>query len=410
MSTLKVNKIRDTAGSADSITLDPNGGAVIAGVTTISTAKITTARVTTGITSTSLQVGAAVTITESGIEASGIGITCANINGNQISGRRNIIINGAMQISQRATSVTVTNSVRGYQTLDRFEYNIHGTITHEMTMAQSSESPDGFSNSVKFSTTTADASLTDTQAHYLTTEIEGQDLQQLAYGTSSAKSFTLSFYVKGTVTGTYVVWFYAPDTGKALRKTYTISSANTWERKTMTIAGDTSSAIANDNGSGLMVRWILGTGPDYSSGSASTTWSTDGLTNTNRYVGQTANVAATTSDNWALTGVQLEVGSQATAFEHRSVGEELALCQRYFWKDPDDTGFGYYATRYGSGASFCVISLPVSMRAQPTATGTLGGGGSLTSTTTARDRIQFYSNNDTATYINQTSVSAEAEL
>ena len=277
-------------------------------------------------------------------------------------------------------------------------------------MAQSSESPDGFPNSLKFSTTTADASLTTTQSHYLTTEIEGQDRQQLAYGTSSAKSFTLSFYVKGTITGTYVVWFYSPDTGKALRKTYTISSANTWERKTMTVAGDTATAIANDNGSGLMIRWILGAGPDYSSGSASTTWSTDGLTNTNRYVGQTANVAATTSDNWAITGVQMELGSQATAFEHRSVGEELALCQRYFWKDPDDTGFGYYATRYSSSGSFCVVSLPVSMRAQPTATGTLGGGGNLTSTTTARDRIQFYSNNDTATYINQTSVSASAEL
>ena len=154
-----------------------------------------------------------------------------------------------MQVAQRATSVTVTNSVKGFQTLDRFEYNIHGTTTHEMTMAQSSESPDGFSSSLKFSTTTADASLTDTQAHYLTTEIEAQDLQQLAYGTSSAKPFTLSFYVKGTITGTYVVWFYSSDLAKGLTKTYTISSANTWERKTITVAGDTASAIANSNGS-----------------------------------------------------------------------------------------------------------------------------------------------------------------
>ena len=268
----------------------------------------------------------------SSVNTSGIITATAFVPSQGQLSHRNLIINGAMQVAQRSQSVTVTQSVRGYQTLDRFEYNIHGTTTHEMTMAQSSESPDGFSNSLKFSTTTADASLTGTQSHYLTTELEGQDVQQLAYGTSSAKSFTLSFYVKGTITGTYVVWFYAPDTGKALTKYYTISSANTWERKIITVAGDTASAIANDNGSGLFTRWILGAGPDYSSGTASTTWATAGLTNANRYVGQTANVAATTSDNWAITGVQLEVGSVPTPFEHRSYGEEFARCQRYFIK------------------------------------------------------------------------------
>ena len=353
MSTLKVNKLRDTAGSADAIVLDPNGGAVLAGVTTV----------------TSVKVGAAVTISESGIEATGVGITCANINGTQIGGRRNMIINGAMQIAQRATSVSVSDSVRGFQTLDRFEYNKHGTLTNVMTMEQSSDSPDGFSNSLKFSTTTADASLTDGQSNYLTTELEGQDVQQLAYGTSSAKSFTLSFYVKGTITGTYVVWFYAPDTGKALTKYYTISSANTWERKIITVAGDTATAIANDNGSGLMVRWILSAGPDYSSGTASTTWATAGLTNANRYVGQTANVAATTSDNWALTGVQLEVGSQATAFEHRSLAEELALCQRYFYVHTEGLNKAIGTGTYWTDTSvFCPVFFPVKMRTAPTMT------------------------------------------
>ena len=255
--------------------------------------------------------------------------TCtANITNNLTN--RNLIINGAMKISQRSVSVSVSDTVRGFQTLDRFEYNKHGTITNVMTMEQSSDSPDGFSNSLKFSTTTADATLTTNQSNYLNTELEGQDLQQLAYGTSSAKSFTLSFYVKGTITGTYVVWFYSIDTGKALTKTYTISSANTWERKTITVAGDTSSAIANDNGSGLMIRWVLGAGPDYSSGTASSTWSTNGYTNANRYVGQTANVAATTSDNWSITGVQLELGSVATDFEHRSFAQDLSLCERYY--------------------------------------------------------------------------------
>ena len=320
-----------------------------------------------------------------------------------------------MQISQRATSVTVSDTVRGFQTVDRFEYNKHGTITNVMTMEQSSDSPDGFSNSLKFSTTTADASLTADQSNYLNTEIEGQDLQHLAYGTSSAKSFTLSFYVKGTITGTYVVWFYSIDTGKALRKTYTISSANTWERKTMTVAGDTSSAIANDNGSGLMVRWILGAGPDYSSGSASTTWSTDNLTGVNRYVGQTANVAATTSDNWAITGVQMELGSQATAFEYRSFVEELRLCQRYYFQgDGQELGASlnnYYGAEYGSG-SMIKVSFPTTMRTKPTVTAPSAhsGGGTFDTVYENFTEINYYITGDTSVSLAPSQVKVDAEL
>ena len=292
----------------------------------------------------------------------------ASINGGSI-GTKNAIINGAMRVSQRSQSVSVSNSVKGYQTLDRFEYNIHGTITHVMTMEKSTDSPDGFSNSLKFSTTTADASLTTDQSHYLSHEIEGQDLQHLAYGTSSAKSFTLSFYVKGTITGTYCVWFYSFDTGKACTHTYTINSANTWERKTITVDGDTASAIANDNGSGLMVRWILGTGPSYSSGSASTTWTTNSLTAENRYVGQTANIAATTSDNWAITGVQLEAGSTANEFVHESYADTFLKCQRYYHVLYDNTlhqgtywRTGYY---YNSTTINLIMRMNPEMRATP---------------------------------------------
>ena len=406
-------EIAPVAASGNNTLTLPNDGTIISkdsngavGVTSV---------VTTTATITTAKVGAAVTISESGIEASGIGITCANINGTQIGGRRNIIINGAMQVAQRATSVSVSDSVTGFQTVDRFEYNRHGTITNVMTMAQSSESPDGFSSSLKFSTTTADASLTGTQSNYVNTELEGQDLQQLAYGTSSAKSFTLSFYVKGTVTGTYVVWFYSIDTGKALTKTYTISSANTWERKTMTIAGDTSSAIANDNGSGLMIRWILSAGPDYSSGSASTTWSTDGYTNANRYVGQTANVAATTSDNWAITGVQMELGSQATPFEHRTFIEELTLCQRYYFQgDGQELGAtlnNYYGCQYGSN-SMIKVSFPTTMRAKPTVTtpSAHSGGGSFSSVYENFTEITYYITGDTTTSLAPSEVKVNAEL
>lgn len=331
------------------------------------------------------------------------------LNGGQL-GNRNLIMNGAMQISQRSTSVSVSDTVRGFQTLDRFEYNKHGTITNVMTMEQSSDSPDGFSNSLKFSTTTADASLTGTQSNYVQTELEGQDLQQLAYGTSSAKSFTLSFYVKGTITGTYVVWFYSIDTGKALTKTYTISSANTWERKTITVAGDTSSSIDNNTGSGLMVRWVLGAGVDYSSGTASSTWSTNSYTNVNRYVGQTANVTATTSDNWSITGVQLELGSVATDFEHRSVSDELLRCYRYYFGGAT-TGTAYYGGVYSTGNSMVKVPLPVVMRATPTVTNpTIAGGGTLNTIYESNHIIHYYITGDTSVYVNRADVKCDAEL
>ena len=190
MSTLKVNKIRDTSGSADAITLDPSGGAVLAGVTTISTA-----RITTGIT-TSIQVGGGVTISESGIEASGIGITCANINGAAIGGRRNILINGAMQVAQRGTSASGSfNSSATYGTADRWRFYSSNTDQAVYSLTLPSEAPtgQGFTKSWKLDVSTAETTLDSNELLYFTQILEGQDLQQLRSGTSSAKSLTLSF-------------------------------------------------------------------------------------------------------------------------------------------------------------------------------------------------------------------------
>ena len=190
MSTLKVNKIRDTSGSADAITLDPSGGAVLAGVTTISTA-----RITTGIT-TSIQVGGGVTISESGIEASGIGITCANINGGQIGGQKNKIINGNMRIAQRATSSTsITASSNGYQTMDRWTSYVNDAGTYTNTQATVTDLP-GFNISNKWEVTAADASIASNSYFLIGQTVERNNLVDLAKGTSSAKSTTLSFYVK----------------------------------------------------------------------------------------------------------------------------------------------------------------------------------------------------------------------
>ena len=188
MSTLKVNKIRDTSGSADAITLDPSGGAVLAGVTTI-----TTARVTSGIVTNTFIVGAGVTISESGIEASGIGITCANINGAQIAGRRNMIINRAMQVAQRGT----TSTDSGYKTIDRWDTTKSGMDQLALTQKQVSDSPnEGYSYSYEVDITTAETAQAGDEYLRVQHIVEAQDLQHLAYGTSSAKSTTLSFWVK----------------------------------------------------------------------------------------------------------------------------------------------------------------------------------------------------------------------
>lgn len=275
---------------------------------------------------------------------------------------KNLIINGDMQIAQRNTSDQVSSSNFGYKTLDRWRYVKHGSPTAVYNMSKDTDHPDGFSASLKLATATADPAMAAGDVTYIDYQIESQDLQQLAYGTSSAKSLTLSFHVKSTVTGTYVIWIYSEDLAKALRKTYTISAQNTWEKKTVTIAGDTATALGNDVEQGLMLRWILSAGTDYTSGTAYTTWNTLGVSPiANRYVGQTANVAATTSDNWAIAGVQLELGDEATDFEYRSVPEQLFLCQRYFKKH----GYTMYGGRYSTSSGFVTYQHIPEMRAIP---------------------------------------------
>jgi len=248
---------------------------------------------------------------------------------------RNLVINGAMQVAQRGTSETgVGNGNSGYYTVDRMRWNEAGTPTCEFTISQSTTAPDGFSNSYRLDTTTAQSSIAAGDAIYIDHKIEAQNLQQLAYGTAAAKSITVSFYVKSTVAGTYAVWLYNQDGNAACTNTYTISAGetDTWQYRTFTVAGDTSNSINNDNGIGLYVRFALCAGTDYTSGTGSTTWASASVTDANRFVGHTANIANSTDDDWAITGLQLEIGSVATPFEHRSYGDELARCQRYYQK------------------------------------------------------------------------------
>ena len=254
----------------------------------------------------------------------------ANLIGNINAGgggvNRNIIINGAMNVAQRGTSFTaVTN---GQYTLDRFNYRQN---VGEVTVTQDSSAPDGFSNSLKVDVTTADDSLTSGQFNMLEYNIEAQDLQRLAFGTSSAKNFTLSFYVKSNKTGTYAVNITQQDnSAKQATLNYTINSANTWERKSLTFTGDTSGVINDDNGTGFLLYWWLAVGSTYTSG-GSTSASFQTFANANHAAGHAVNLLDSTDNEWFITGVQLEIGQNETVFEHEPFARTLEKCRRYYF-------------------------------------------------------------------------------
>lgn len=256
-----------------------------------------------------------------------------SLNGGQFS-NRNLIINGAMQVAQRGTSDSgVTQS--GYTVLDR--YKVGGSSFGTITVSQSTDSPDGFANSYKVDVTTANGSLSAGSLLEIQQSLEGQDVQAFAKGTSAAKQYSLSFYVKSTKTGTYVAMLQDHDNSRMCCKTYTVSNTN-WNRYTLTYPADTTGAFGNDNQKSLSVKFCLVAGTTFTSGTLQTTWGT--AANATSRVGQ-VNFADSTSNDWYVTGVQLEVGSVATDFEHRSFGQELALCQRYFQTISEKGGAGH---------------------------------------------------------------------
>jgi len=301
-----------------------------------------------------------------GISASSDAITLAN-DGTCTANitnkpNRNLIINGAMQIAQRGTSATGT----GYKTVDRF--TSIGNGSQGLTQSQDTDVPtgQGFSKSLKFDCTTANASPSAGNYVSIQYKIEGQDLQQIANGTSSAKKVTLSFWVKSPKTGNHAVGINKPDsTGRQNTKTYSVSTANTWEKKTITFDGDTSGGgIANDNGIGFNINWFLLAGSTYNS-IDSTSW-VNYSSGTWAY-GHAVNVFDNTNNNFYITGVQLEVGSVATDFEHRSFAQELALCQRYYQVIVEGTNKAIcLAVSFTGNNGYGFIDLKTTMRAAPT--------------------------------------------
>ena len=279
-----------------------------------------------------------------------------------------IIINGDMHVAQRATSVTGVTSA-DYRTCDRFRFDVGSLGT--WTVIQSTDVPTGkgFANSFRVDCTTADASPGSGGFCIFTTRLEGQDVQLFKKGTSSAEKFTLSFYVKSNKTGTFIAELDDNDNSRNINQTYTISSADTWEKKVLTFDADTTGAFDNNNESSLQILWWLDGGSNFRSGSLQTAWgSTD---NTKRLAGNVA-LGDSTDNDWSITGIQLEVGDfdadSIAPFQHESFGDNLLRCQRYLWQEKNDTGSTKFSTiglAQGTGRGYGVWQIN-EMRTAPT--------------------------------------------
>ena len=277
---------------------------------------------------------------------------------------RNIIINGDMSIAQRATSSTgITGS--GYYTCDRWRIGADTAGTWTQSQDTSVPTGQGFAKSLKLDCTTANGSLSAGSVLFYTQRIEGQNLQYLKKGTSNAESLTASFWVKSNKTGTYILMLDDTDNSRSFSKSYTISSANTWEKKTLTYAGDTTGAFNNDNARSFDMRFWLVAGGDFTSGTLNTSWNSN--TNANMAVGQ-VNLADSTSNDFYITGVQLEAGTTASDFEFLPVDVNRERCYRYYRTivplNSVDTGYAM-AFYTGTGNVRFLLTLDIPMRVTP---------------------------------------------
>ena len=278
-----------------------------------------------------------------------------------------LIINGNMAVAQRGTSVTGVTGV-GYNAIDRMKTLLgdNGTWTH----TQDTDVPtgQGFANSWKLDNTTADTSVASGAFHTASYFFEGQDLQLLKKGTSSAEKVTISFWIKTTVTGTYVAELFDADNTRSISQAYTVSSSNTWEKKVLSFAGDTTGALDDDNANSLILNLWLGAGSDYTSGTLATSWAS--VTAANRAVGQ-VNGASSTDNNVYLTGLQMEVGefdaNSIAPFQHESYGDNLARCQRYY-QVIREANTAYFANgfMFSTTIGIGITDLAVKMRTAPT--------------------------------------------
>ena len=283
-------------------------------------------------------------------------------------GRRRLNPNGAMLVSQRGTTKATLTS--GYNCLDRvFTYKAHDGVVEE---SQSTDTPNSeFYNSLKHRVTTADTSIASGQYHALSFRLEGNSVTQLGFGTSGAKKVTVSFWVKSSVAGAYGTCLRNLASNRFNMQTMTINSADTWEKKSITYTGDTGGTWPKDNTEGLQFQLSQAMGTDFH-GTSADTW----VTNVDVSPSNQVNWLATVGNTFYITGLQIEEGDTSTEFEHLSFIEELALCQRYFYRMGGNSIL-FYADHYSNDTLVSKESLPVDMRVKPTITtnGTGGSGG-----------------------------------
>ena len=266
---------------------------------------------------------------------------------------RNIIINGGMTVAQRGTDAKTGHATDLYGT-DRFRAieNHSGSMSSQ----QVADAPVGFYYSNKITVTGTDSSLSASEFGRQLTSIEGQNMAHLNWGTANAQTVTLSFYVKCSVTGTFYISLFNSAADRSFVAGYTIDAANTWERKSIKIAGPTDGTWLATNGAGVYVTWSIGAGSTYQTSTLNSWASAFDMSGSDQ-----VNLFATNAATWQLTGVQLELGSEATPFEHRSFGDELARCQRYY----NQIGKGAWGVASASGQPVFHYFPPVEMRVAP---------------------------------------------
>jgi len=280
----------------------------------------------------------------------------------QIGGRRNIVINGAMQVAQRGTSATGVGSGFAYPTLDR--YKIVPSTSGRATMTQTADGPSGFANCLKLECTTADTSIAATEYFILRQSFEGQDLQSLKKGTSDAEKVTVSFYVKGNASATYTCELDDADNTRHNSQEFSVTT--NWTRVILTFVGDTTGAFDDDNARSLNLDFWLHAGSNFTGGThTDNVWHT---TDNQRVGDSQSSFFDSTDRTFFITGIQMEIGEQATPFEHRSFGEELALCERYFEVIDYNTLVCFRGNTSGSGDVNGFAPFVTTKRATPTMT------------------------------------------
>ena len=282
-------------------------------------------------------------------------------------GNRNVVINGELAISQRGTSFTNIGSNGVYDdtwTMDRFLIS-QGQSSGRCSVEQSSDTPDGFSKSLKVACTTANTNVGGAEYHRVQTKFEGKDLQRFAKGTSSAKEYTLSFHCKANAAATYVVELYDQDNQRTVAKTFSVTT--NWTKVILTFPADTTGAFNNDNNLSMELNWWLHTGSTYGGGTLQTTWGS--IVQANRAAGIDS-FFDSTNRTFFITGVQLEVGSQASPFEHEPIATTVAKCERYHQRFIANGVYPYFTTgrNHSSTVSIFTMHYRTEMRSNPSMT------------------------------------------